>query len=141
MLGMIHQLIYGSTAPKPFTGLELAELLRRAREKNGRLGVTGMLLYHDSSFLQILEGLRSDVETVYALIAQDKRHSGAVVYSRSDVAAREFPDWGMAFHAPTDGEIADLGGSFRQIRTMTAGDIQSRKARVFFHAFCKVTRI
>ena len=92
-----------------------------------------MLLHHDSTFLQILEGQRSDVETVYALIEQDKRHSGAMIYSRSDVAAREFPDWGMAFHAPTDREIADLGGSFRQI--------QSRKARVFFDAFCKVTRL
>jgi hypothetical protein len=41
---MFH-LVYFSSVKKPFTNLELQELLREARQKNPKLGVTGMLLY------------------------------------------------------------------------------------------------
>jgi hypothetical protein len=45
---MFH-LVYFSSAKKPFTKLELQELLREARQKNPKLGVTGMLLYKEGT--------------------------------------------------------------------------------------------
>jgi len=50
------QLIYVSAATNRFNPAELRELLRLARLKNQQLDVTGMLLYHEGSFLQVLEG-------------------------------------------------------------------------------------
>jgi len=81
----------------PFSDPELTELLAVARAKNGRLGVTGMLLYHQGSFLQALEGDPHVVENLYAHIGKDKRHHRVVALLRREVAARFFDQWEMGF--------------------------------------------
>jgi hypothetical protein len=48
MQDLIH-LIYSSAARQAFSDEDLIELLTRARAKNARLGITGMLLYTDGS--------------------------------------------------------------------------------------------
>ena len=50
-------LSYVSSAVRKLDDHELLEVLRVARKNNERLGVTGMLLYHDGNFMQILEAL------------------------------------------------------------------------------------
>ena len=52
---MFH-LVYVSSAVRPFSKSELVELLNVTRDNNSRLGVTGMLLYRDGNFMQVLEG-------------------------------------------------------------------------------------
>ena len=52
---MFH-LVYFSSATKEFTKPELQKLLDEGRKKNSKLGVTGMLLYKDGNFMQVLEG-------------------------------------------------------------------------------------
>lgn len=66
----MHQAIYSSAAVEPFIDSALAELLALARLNNGRLGVTGMLLYHDGSFLQALEGDEGVLENLYTKLAK-----------------------------------------------------------------------
>lgn len=50
------QLVYMSAALWRPTRSDLVTLLAKARQNNSQLGVTGMLLYHDGSFMQVLEG-------------------------------------------------------------------------------------
>ena len=57
---MFH-LVYASSALQPFTKPELQALLEQARQKNAKLGVTGMLLYKDGNFMQVLEGEKETV--------------------------------------------------------------------------------
>lgn len=47
-----HHLIYMSWATRPFTTAALASLLREPRVS----GVTGLLVYHEGRFVQVLEG-------------------------------------------------------------------------------------
>jgi hypothetical protein len=91
------QLIYVSAAAKPFTAAELRELLARARAKNERLEVTGMLLYHQGSFLQVLEGPVANVDPLLATIAEDGRHNRFLLLLRREIEARNFGDWKMGF--------------------------------------------
>ena len=56
-----------------------------------------MLLYHEGSFLQALEGEPSNLETLYAKIAKDKRHHRMVALLRREVDARHFDQWQMGF--------------------------------------------
>jgi hypothetical protein len=93
----MHRLFYSSAAAAPFSDAELTELLAVARVNNGRLGVTGMLLYHDGSFLQALEGDENVVESLYARISRDKRHQRVVTLLRSSADARYFDQWQMGF--------------------------------------------
>jgi hypothetical protein len=93
----VHQVIYSSAAVEPFSDSALTELLALARVNNARLGVTGMLLYHDGSFLQILEGNEHVLEHLYAKIGKDKRHHRLVALLRRSVDARHFDQWQMGF--------------------------------------------
>jgi Sensors of blue-light using FAD len=91
------QLIYASAASKPFSAVELRELLRLARAKNERLDITGMLLYHEGSFLQVLEGPDSAVNPLLETIAKDKRHDKVLLLLRREIEARNFGEWKMGF--------------------------------------------
>jgi hypothetical protein len=95
------QLIYRSAARTRFSQQELAELLTRARTNNEQLGLTGMLLYDDGSFLQILEGEREPLFTLYARILSDPRHNDITKLLEREIDERQFGDWKMGFVSVT----------------------------------------
>jgi len=66
--------IYASAATRHFETAELTALLQAARKHNDGAGLTGMLLYTEGSFFQVLEGVPDAVEALYARIELDKRH-------------------------------------------------------------------
>jgi hypothetical protein len=94
---MHHQVIYSSAAVAPFGEAELTQLLAIARTNNERIGVTGMLLYHEGSFLQVLEGEASAVDAVFQRIGKDKRHHRVVPLLRRETDERHFESWRMGF--------------------------------------------
>ena len=91
------QLIYASAAVKPFTPEELKTLLEKARKKNSSVGISGMLLYHTGSFLQVLEGPEAAVKTLFKVIEKDPRHTSVRILFRDGVETPEFEDWSMGF--------------------------------------------
>ena len=93
----MYQVIYSSAATTPLTDAELASLLLRARTNNLRLGVSGLLLHHDGSFLQVLEGDRAVLEALFASICLDKRHNRIVKLLEREVEERHFAEWKMGF--------------------------------------------
>lgn len=107
---MIHYLVYASSATHEFSDDELKELLVKAREKNTRLGVTGMLLYKGGNFFQVLEGEAQTVKALYATIAKDLRHFDPIVVDEGDTERRQFAEWAMGFRNLTDPELAKLPG-------------------------------
>jgi hypothetical protein len=93
------QLVYTSAATRRFDEAALATLLERARARNHALGITGMLLHHQGTFLQVLEGPEAAVEALYAKIGADPRHKNAMVLQRRTIEERDFGDWEMGFVA------------------------------------------
>lgn len=91
------RLIYISTATSKPTEADLTSLLRQANGRNLRQKITGMLLYNNRSYMQILEGDAKDVHEIYAAICKDPRNEGNVILLESEISAREFPDWNMGF--------------------------------------------
>ena len=67
---MFH-VVCASTASHLFTKAELQAMLEETRETNAKVGITGILLYKDGSFLQVLEG---DQEAVMKLASRIKGH-------------------------------------------------------------------
>ena len=103
-------LCYVSSAVGKFTQDELVELLAKAREKNARLGVTGMLLYDDGNFMQVLEGPKETVKALYDTITKDRRHHGYIVIDEDELPARQFSDWSMGFSNLIDPEVKAMPG-------------------------------
>jgi hypothetical protein len=91
------QLIYVSTTSKRPSEAELVGLLEQARSRNLRKGITGMLLYSNGTYLQVLEGEPQVVRALYETICNDPRNGGHVILQESEVPNRDFPGWSMGF--------------------------------------------
>jgi len=93
---MLRQVVYISSATQHFSAEALDDLLARARANNERSGITGILLYHDLSFLQIIEGTRDDVDRLMARIKRDPSHSSIRIVQDESISERDFKSWAMA---------------------------------------------
>jgi len=104
------QLIYTSGAAVPFDADSLHELLEKARRNNSALEVTGMLLYVDGSFFQILEGEEGAVDQLYAKINLDPRHAGAKTLIKEPIEKRSFGSWTMGYSEVAASDLATIPG-------------------------------
>jgi hypothetical protein len=91
-----YHVLYRSHATVTFTEMQVQELLAKARLYNNTHQLTGLLLYDEGRFVQVLEGPESEVRALYARIQQDPRHA-VVTVSEGPGPGRRFGDWGMAF--------------------------------------------
>lgn len=89
--------VYISSAARPFSEEELNALLRKSRENNERSGLTGMLLYKDGNFIQMLEGPEQAVQTMTEKIGKDTRHQSIVSLAHTRQSQRLFPNAWMGF--------------------------------------------
>ena len=90
-------LVYVSSATRPFSGEDLRALLETCRKNNAGFGITGMLLYKDGNFMQVLEGDEETVRGLYEGIVADPRHGGEMTLQQGFTEERQFPDWSMGF--------------------------------------------
>ena len=90
-------LIYGSAATNPMSETELLEILEVSRRNNQQHDITGMLLYSDGNFIQVLEGEEAIVTQVFTKIQKDPRHQGIMVYVKHPIDKRQFANWEMGF--------------------------------------------
>ncbi len=106
----VYQVIYVSAATRLFSKAELLDLLKSARDNNERLGVTGMLLYKDGDFIQLLEGDEAVVKPLLAHIMADPCHHTSMVLLEEHTDARLFPGWSMGFRDLADPAVQALPG-------------------------------
>jgi len=106
----MYSLLYVSSATTLFSKEELLALLKLARERNAAADITGMLLYKDGNFMQLLEGEEAGVKALYVKISGDRRHKGTVILLAGSIAKRSFPDWSMGFRDLRSPELLDVPG-------------------------------
>ena len=93
----MKQIIYISSAMKKMNDDDLLDILKTSRENNKKNDISGMLLYDNGSFIQVLEGEDSLVDNTFINIQNDERHSNVLVMQNRNVDFREFADWSMGF--------------------------------------------
>lgn len=103
-------LVYASAATRHFEPKELAQILTKAGRHNLRAGITGMLLYTEGSFFQVLEGNAQVVHKLYDKILVDPRHSRAIKLIEDRIEKRTFPQWSMGFARVSRDELARIPG-------------------------------
>jgi Sensors of blue-light using FAD len=106
---LIH-CIYASTAESVFKESDITALLERVRTINAERGLTGMLLYIEGGFFQVLEGDDAVVDEVYGRIMRDPRHSKITLIIREPIATRDFSEWTMGFRTLDPQEAGKLIG-------------------------------
>lgn len=92
---MLVRLMYASRAAEPVRHEALNAILKKSTANNPAVGITGVLCFSGEIFLQVLEGGRSQVSTLYHRIAQDPRHRDVVLLSYEEIDERSFAGWAM----------------------------------------------
>lgn len=134
-MSSLIQVIYASAATKPFTPDALRALLAKSRSRNSVYGVSGVLLYHDHSILQVLEGPEASVDLILASVTKDARHNRFRYLSRTHIQKREFEAWSMGFIDPSDPGFSPPKGylNYRaMLRAMDYSPTHARKMLRFF---------
>jgi hypothetical protein len=109
----MRRVIYASRTVQEFDQIDLLKLLADARAANERNGVTGMLVYSSSSFLQLIEGEDEGVEIAWDRIRLDPRHAQLRVLFDGRVTERLFTDWTMGFEHPSDADLEEQLPGYR----------------------------
>jgi len=92
------ELSYLSEAVSDMSFLGLMRLLESARTFNQNNGITGILLYDNQQFGQIIEGERANVMKAWKRIQDDKRHHRVELLEIREISERSFPEWLLRFY-------------------------------------------
>lgn len=95
-----------------------------------------MLLYHQDSFFQVLEGPPAVVEGLYERICADERHTKIVKLIQEPIESRSFSEWTMGLGQPDRDELGAIPGLndfFRQGSCLW--ELEPGRARTLLNAF------
>ncbi|MDT3405204.1 BLUF domain-containing protein [Mucilaginibacter terrae] len=99
-------LVYISTASHLLNEDELLEILQTSRKNNEENNLTGMLLYGEGVFIQVLEGEEDALAKTYHSIERDDRHRSILKMTEGTITERNFPDWRMGFKSTNADDLA-----------------------------------
>jgi len=95
----VYYILYISVASQYMNEDELGTILSVSRRNNRRDELTGVLLYGNGRFIQLLEGDQEIVSRTFERLRSDRRHLDLTVIASGNLAERCFPDWFMGFKA------------------------------------------
>ncbi len=91
----LKSLTYTSLAQLDLTATDLEDIHRTARAGNGLNGITGLLIFNGTHFLQVIEGGADAIDSLVDALRRDRRHTGFEIRDISHIDLRSFPDWSM----------------------------------------------
>lgn len=105
----LMRLAYVSAASQPLSREDLVDIGETARRNNLARRITGLLLYVDGEFFQVLEGPCGQVEQLLSNISEDERNLWVTPLLRERPFFRIFKSWSMGcFDLPFDDLPNDL---------------------------------
>ena len=93
----MRQIVYMSRAKIHLPQEALAELRLGAYERNEEMGVTGLLVYDGSRYIQALEGKADSVHEIMNSIANDSRHDHITYLADRPLKTRQFVGWALEY--------------------------------------------
>jgi hypothetical protein len=91
----LKSLTYTSLARLDLQASDLEAIHRTAREANALEGITGLLIFNGTHFLQIIEGAPNAIDELVERLRRDPRHHGLEIRDERNIDSRSFPDWSM----------------------------------------------
>jgi hypothetical protein len=130
----MKRILYLSSAKKQMSDFELNNLLEMARAHNKSKNITGLLIYIDGDFFQILEGNDWEVDNLFNNIKLDKRHKNIICVSNEKITQRQFPEWSMGFNA-TSYAILNQNPSYSDLNSEALFSFNDKTALIFVETF------
>ncbi|MGM1057278.1 MAG: BLUF domain-containing protein [Bacteroidota bacterium] len=77
---MRHVISYVSTATPNLSKEDVADLFEYVNDFNNSHGITGVLLYAETNFFQLIEGEEKEIKSLYSRIENDSRHKNIIKF-------------------------------------------------------------
>ncbi|MBK6266605.1 BLUF domain-containing protein [Marivirga sp. S37H4] len=103
---MLSQLVYVSKRKTNCTEEEIEKILDSCKKNNPPLDITGILLYSDTKFIQLVEGESKTIMSLYDKIKGDSRHENCIMISLSPIKEKTFPSWHMGSKKLKNGGVS-----------------------------------
>lgn len=94
------RLTYVSSMTEACDTEALQAILLSSQKNNAELGISGVLCYDPTFFMQCLEGPRDAVNEIYSRITKDERHKNITLLEYEETEKRLFENWTMGFLRP-----------------------------------------
>ena len=101
----LKTLTYTSWARAGLRPDEVDTILSSAKINNPLDGITGVLIFNGTAFMQILEGSEEAIDGLTSRLVSDPRHSNMSIRDRRLIETRSFPNWSMAYLRLETGEF------------------------------------
>lgn len=99
-------LIYVSTAHDNVDYDEILNILTHSWKYNHNSYISGMLIYDNKHFIQIIQGPIATIDKLYTRISKDPRHAGLKLIGEELLHERNCSGWGIGFY--DNQEVADI---------------------------------
>jgi hypothetical protein len=94
---MSHTICYISNQTEPLSDTDLNALFNYILKNNPPREITGILLFNNGIFLQVLEGEKEVLKILYKSIKADKRHHKILTIFNQPIEKRIFSDYNAGF--------------------------------------------
>ncbi|WP_426103553.1 BLUF domain-containing protein [Massilia sp. TSP1-1-2] len=92
---MLVRLLYASRAVGKIDCAAVQNIMQKSHAYNPSNGVTGILCHSEKVYMQVLEGGRDAINSLYAKILCDERHTDVVLLHYEEIGERHYAGWTM----------------------------------------------
>lgn len=120
----IHFWLYvsRSTIPEAEAEQAIEDIVKVAQERNAVLGITGVLVYSDLHFGQIVEGPPQSIMALRSSILSDPRHTNIRTIADGKTGMRRFDGWTLGYAGHS---MVISRGLQRAIRDAAHGNVEA----------------
>lgn len=93
----MYTICYVSSAKPDLSKEQLESLFSATQQYNISEDISGILLYESGKFLQVLEGPKELLTSLYTKIEEDDRHENIFLILKSNTRKRVFEDYSSRF--------------------------------------------
>jgi class 3 adenylate cyclase len=92
----MKRITYISRIAQPLSIEEIEIIKVHSSQNNRKINITGLLVYFEKLFFQVIEGDDNEVDRLYLKIKNDPRHSDIIrLKTEYSIDERLFPEWSM----------------------------------------------
>jgi hypothetical protein len=135
----MYHLVYVSQTSHVLHEIDLLTILSESRANNKKKEITGMLLYLQERFIQVLEGDETVVNELYEEIRKDPRHKKVTHILEGNSAHRLFKGWSMGFKKISESDFTKMSGftDIEKFFSVPPTDSEGSAVMIFLNLFYK----
>ncbi len=99
---MRYVISYVSTVHPQVSNYDIAKLMDFIKTNNNILNITGILIYSDGNFFQILEGEKFLIKMLFDKIKKDVRHYNIIKMLDKEIKVNSFSEYNSSFTVISD---------------------------------------